>query len=42
MEWEAQLKDQFGELCEQAPQLQLMLYLMLKLPAIEIQVYLIS
>ena len=38
MEWEAQLKDQFGELCEQALQLQLMLYLMLKLPAIEIQI----
>ena len=38
MEWEAQLKDQFGELCKQAPQLQMMLYLMLKLPAIEIQI----
>ena len=38
MELEAQLKDQFGELCEQAPQLQLMLYFLVKLPEIEIQI----
>ena len=38
MELEAQLKDRFGELCEQASQLQLMLYPMIKLPAIEIQI----